>query len=153
MVYDVRDLSREKSQESGASETEWLRALESARQSLKFVDIDFQSLEHFARASRTPEKFTVLTRLIYQYGKSHPHGDQIAEVIFDFVNDSPFALADWIDAIAFFHAYLERNGRKIDFFPMLKYLECCVASPEAKEGGTTFSALVEDMLTVVGYEG
>jgi len=153
MVFDVRELSRKKSLESGVVESDWLRALESARQSLKFIDIDFQSLEHFALASRTPERFTLLTRLIYQYGKSHPHGDQVGEMIFEFVNASPFALSDWIDAIAFFHGWLEKHGRKIDFYPMLKYLECCVASPEAKEGGVTFSALVEDMLTVIGYEG
>ncbi len=153
MNFDVRTLGLRKHRETEHPEAEWLRALESARQSLKFVEIDYESLEQFALACRAPAKFTTLTRLIYQYGRSHPGGDSIADVILGYVNASPFDLADWIDAIDYFHGWLEREGRKIDFLPMLKYLECCVASPDAREGGYTFIALIEDMLAVSGYEG
>jgi len=153
MMFDVRRLSERKHGETHHEPVEWLRALESARQSLKFVDIDFNALELIALASGTPAKFTLMSRLIYQYGKSHPHGDQISELILQFVNDSPFSLADWVDAIEYFHRWLIDNGRKVDFLPMLKYLECCVASADAREGGQTFVALIEDMLAVCGYEG
>lgn len=153
MQFDVRQLTERKHTETRHEPVEWLRALESARQSLKFVDIDFQSLEQIALASSSPEKFTLMTRLIYQYGKSHPNGDQISELILKFVNDSPFSLTDWVDAIEYFHRWLGENNRKVDFLPMLKYLECCVASADAREGGQTFAALIEDMLAVCGYEG
>jgi hypothetical protein len=94
-----------------------------------------------------------LARLIYQYGKSHPHGDQVSDLIFKFVNESPFSMADWIDAIEYFYSWLLGQSRKVDFLEMLKYMQCCVASPDAKEKGQTFSALIEDMLLICGYEG
>jgi hypothetical protein len=153
MKFDVRVLAARKHAESGHDEVDWLRALESARQSLKFVEIDYESLERIALASRTPAQFTLLTRLIYQYGKSHPNGDLISEVILKYASESPFSLSDWLAAIEYFHGWLEQNGRKIDFLPMLKYLECCIAAPDARESGQTFVALIEDMLKVSGYEG
>ncbi|MEO5969060.1 MAG: hypothetical protein ABIQ95_03965, partial [Bdellovibrionia bacterium] len=99
-----------------------------------------------------PSKFTTMTRLIYQYGKSHPNGDQISDLILDYTNKSPFSLAEWVDAIDYFYRWLVTQNRKIDFLPMLKYLDCCIASPEAREGGQTFPALLEDMLKVCGYD-
>jgi len=153
MNFDVRDLAALKHLETGHTEIEWTKALESARQSLKFIDIDFQSLELIALASRAPSKFTTLTRLIYQYGKSHPHGDQISDLILEYTNNSPFSLSDWIDTIDTFYHWLVERDRKIDFLPMLKYLDCCIASPDAREGGQTFTQLLEDMLKVAGYEG
>jgi hypothetical protein len=153
MNFDVRSLASLKHLETKHDEIDWIKALESARQSLKFIDINFQSLEHIALASRTPTKFTTMTRLIYQYGKSYPNGDQISDLLLEYTNDSPFSLSDWVDSIDYFYQWLTAQGRKIDFLPMLKYLGCCVASPDAKEGGQTFSELLEDMLKVNGYDG
>lgn len=153
MSFDVRTLAIQKSGQTQYSELEWLRALESARQSLKFIAIDYQSLELIAQASQSPGKFTVMARLIYQYGKTYPNADQLSDAIFEFVNDSPFALSDWIDALEYFYGWLEQNGRKVDFLAMLKYLQCCVASPDAREGGQTLISLVKDMLAVCDYEG
>ena len=153
MDFDVKSLAARKKQETGHDEVEWLRALESARQSLKRTEVSYQSLEQIALASRSPSKFTIMTRLIYQYGKTHPHGDSVSALIFEWVDQSPFALSDWIDAIDYFSQWLADHQRRIDFLTMLKYLECCAASPDAQEGGQTFRALVEDMLHVCGYEG
>ena len=153
MNFNVRSIAALKYKETQYPEVDWVKALESARQSLKFIEIDYQSLELIAMACRSPAQFTVITRLIYQYGKSHPHGALISELILKNVNDSPFSLSDWIAAIEYFYQWLETNHRKTDFLPMLKYLECCVVSPEAKEGGQTLTSLVGDMLRVIGYEG
>src|SRR5689334_17981561 len=122
MNFDVRSLASQKHLETQHPGVEWIIALESARQSLKFIDIDYQSLEYIAVASRSPSQFTVIVRLIYQYGKSHPHGDLVSDLILGYVNDSPFSLSDWMDAIEYFYLWLEKNGRKIDFLPMLQYL-------------------------------
>lgn len=153
MNFDIRALAALKHLETKHKEIEWTKALESARQSLKFIDIDFQSLEQIALASRSPSKFTTMTRLIYQYGKSYPNGEQISDLILEYTNQSPFSLSNWIDCIDYFYYWLAGQKRKIDFLPMLKYLDCCAASSDAKEGGQTFTALLEDMLKVSGYEG
>jgi hypothetical protein len=153
MNFDVRSLASQKHHETKHAEVDWLKALESARQSLKFIEIDYQSLEYFALASKAPSQFTVIARLIYQYGKSYPHGVLISDLILGYVNDSLFSLSDWIEAIEYFYRWLEKQERKTDFLPMLKYLECCAASPDARESGQTLSALIQDMLQFIGYEG
>ena len=153
MSFDVKSLANRKNLETQHDEVEWMKSLESARQSLRFIELDYEELKLIALACRSPEKFTLMTRLIYQYGKSHPKGGQISSMVVKFANDSPFSLPDWIDTIDHFHAWLVQGGRKVNFLVMLKYLECCVASPDAREGGQTFVALVDDMLNVYGYEG
>lgn len=153
MPFDVKAIALQKHQETQQDEKLWLRALESARLSLKMIEISYPDLEQIALASRSPEKFTVITRLIYQYGKSHPHGDQISDIILQMVNESPFSLSDWIDTIDYFYGWLVDHTRKVDFLPMLKFLECSVVSPEAQDAGQTLLALTADMLSNFGYEG
>jgi len=152
MTFDVRALAREKHLETGHGETEWENALENARMSLKVGAVGYRDLAHVARASRSPEKFTSMARLIYQYTKAHPNGGRVADALFRCVNSSPFSLSDWVDAIDYFYRWLVEGKRKVDLLPMLKYLECCVAAPDAKKNGQTLRALVEDMLDIFGYE-
>lgn len=153
MSFDVRALASQRHGQTQHPEVDWMMALESARQSLKFIEIDYESLELLAIASQSPRQFTIVSRLIYQYGKSHPHGRLISELLLSYVNESPFSLTDWVTAIEYFHDWLETRGQKIDFLPMLKYLECCVASQDARESGQTLAALTADMLKVMGYNG
>ncbi len=152
MTFDACALAREKHLETGHGEAEWENALENARMSLKTGAVDCQGLAHIARASRSPEKFTSMARLIYQCTKARPGGGRVADALFGCVNSSPFSLSDWIDAIDYFYRWLVEGRRKVDFFPMIKYLECCVAAPDAKKNGQTLRALVEDMLDIFGYE-
>ncbi|RYZ98872.1 MAG: hypothetical protein EOP11_20135 [Proteobacteria bacterium] len=153
MAFDAASLAQEKATDSGHPLSEWLKALESARASLKPTTISDEALSRFARASRTPEKFTVLARLLYGHEKSHANAGNIAGVIFLYTNDSQFSLGDWIDSIAYFHGWLAANGRKAEFLSMLEYLECSVASPEAQDGGQSLLRVVEEMLKLHGYEG
>lgn len=153
MIFNVKSLAAKKHLETGHAEVEWFKALESARQSLEFAQIDFRELELIVHASATPAKFTVMSRLIYQYSKSHLQADRITGVILGLVNDSAFSLVEWIDAIDHFNTWLSEEKRKADFLHMLQYLDCCAASPEAREGGQTLAELLADMLNLAGYEG
>ncbi len=153
MIFDVRALAAQKVSETDESMAAWFAVLESARQSLRFIEVDYQALEHLALACQSTAQLTILTRLIYQYGKSNPHGALITDVILEYVNDSPFSLLDWICSIEYFYHWLEERSVKINFQPMLKYLTCCITSQDALESGQTLMALIQDMLQVFGYEG
>ncbi len=152
MSFDVRALAAQKHQETQHEELEWTRALESARQSLKQMDIDDSSLELLALASSMPAKFTVICRLIYQHGKSHLQSDRISDFLFELIDTSDFTLSDWLNAIECLCRWLKERDQKIDFFSLLKYLECCVASSEAQASGQTLFELAQNMLRVYGYE-
>ncbi len=152
MIFNPHELSSRMSLKTQHSEEEWFKSLESARHSLGVLKVDQQTMENIAKASSSPAEFTVVARLIYQHGKSYPHGDQILELLLRYVNSYPFSLADWISSTNYFHGWLIENKRKIDFLPMIKYLECCAAAPEAKETGQTLLALVQDMLKHFDYE-
>jgi hypothetical protein len=153
MSFELQALAKKKHLETRLPETEWLKALESAQQSLQFMELKPETLERFALASGAPSKFTNLVRMIYQHGKSHPHGALISDLVLRYANESHFSLPDWIDAIDFFSRWLESNERKTDFLSMLEYLHCCVDAPDARQPGQTLLILVEDMLEVMGYEG
>jgi hypothetical protein len=153
MSLNIVTVATEKSKITGISEGLWLQSIESARQSLRFRDIDSASLIQIADASRSPENFTLVVRLMYQYSKLHPFDTPVGELLFYQVNRSPFSLSDWIDAIAFFYAWLVDQERSVDFSAMLNYLDCCAASSDARESGQNFSTLLEGMLRVFGFVG
>ena len=145
-------LAHERGSVTGHSVADWESALVSARTSLTTKTLSQRNFELLARASASPGKLTVVARLVYQYAKARPESEDLAPMFFDAVNASPFSLADWIDAIDFFHSWLQARQRKIELLPMIKYLECCVAAPEANKSGQTLKVLVADMLEVFDYE-
>jgi hypothetical protein len=150
--FDIRTLADRRHEEGSFDKTDWTKAFESARQTLKLTETDAQILEYLAISAPSPQQFTIMTRLIYQYTKSQAHGEQISALILDIVNGSAFSLTDWIESINFFYAWLNERKRKIDFVSMLQYLECCVAAQDAKQPGITLQTLLQDMLNVHGYE-
>ena len=152
MSFDPQKLADSKFEQSELKRSEWLLTFESADLSLKQLNVDYQLLEHLAVASRTPEQFTIVARLIYQHAKSNRTGAIISEKILALVNRSPFSLGDWIGSVEYFHQWLVASGKKIDFSAMLEYLECCAASPEARKGRHTLIAVVQDMLDTHGYD-
>ncbi len=152
MSFDSGALAKRRHGSTGHDEADWQKALENARVSLKVIDVDSQTLTHIALGCREPAKLTLMTRLIYQYAKAHPSGEPISDLLFKSVNTSPFGLSDWIDAIDYFHRWLTDRNRKIDLLPMIKYLDCCGESGDAKKTGQTLAALVEHMLDTFGYE-
>jgi hypothetical protein len=154
--FDTEVLARKKFSETGHSVDEWRRVFENARTSLtehrNGAPVELESLEQFALASRRPEQFTLFARLVYQHAKAHGNSGPFIAVIFQSVNVSPFSLTDWLDAIESFHAWLVDHRRKIDFLPMVKYLQCCVEAPDALKSGHTLKVLVVDMLAEFDYE-
>ena len=114
--------------------------------------LDDKALEFIANACPTPAHFHVMKSLMNQYTDTNPDGEKISTLIFDVVNRSPFSLTDWIESIFAFHSYLVEGNRKIDFYSMIQYLRCCVASQDAKQPGITLKVLFEDFLSAYGYE-
>ncbi|MFZ9596028.1 MAG: hypothetical protein ACO3A2_08120 [Bdellovibrionia bacterium] len=153
MIFDVRTLALKKSRETGHSEKQWLQALESARMSLKWISTNHMSLEQLALSSQTPEQFTLMIRLIYQAGQTHPQASPVTEQLLSSVSDSAFSLRDWIEALEQFTHWLNQNQEVIDLRAMLKYLLCCTESAEAKTTNSTLSQLLESALEHLGYEG
>jgi hypothetical protein len=150
--FDVKTLSQTKSKETGLPLCDWVLALESASHSLQATNIEFKNLKYIVLASSSPAQFTTMARLIYQYAKSYPKGAQTLEMFFNYVNNSSFDLPGWIEAVTYFHDWLTSKNRKIDFYAMLGYLECCAAAPEAAEPGQTLRTIVKYMLETWDYD-
>ena len=147
----LTSLAPQETSKSIFSQASWNAVLESAQQSLKSVNTDL--LVTLLTASQSPRQFTLVIRLMYQYEKSHRHGEPITDIILRNANESAFALSDWLSAIEFFHDWLEEKNRKMDFLSMLNYLSCCVESPDARYAGQTLTPLLKDMLQIFGYDG
>jgi hypothetical protein len=150
--FDLKNIAHIKNQQTGHPFQDWFLSIESASLSLKSANVDDTGLEHVVLASATPTQFTTFARLLYQYAKSYPKGDQTLEIFFNFVNASNFDLSGWIDATTYLHDWLLTHNRKIDFHPMLGYLECCAAAPEARDPGQTLRSVATYMLETWDYE-
>lgn len=152
-MFNVKELALQKHSETGHTEKEWALCLESARQSLKFTAIDYLGLEQLALASGSPQQFTIMGRLIYHYGKSHPQTEQIFDLILESVDSSPFPLSQWISSVEYFYHWLINHHRKLDLLKMLGYLRCCVNSSEGSGPQEDFLTIVKEMLETCGYDG
>ena len=131
----------------------WRATLENARATLSIKDVSDASLEAMALACESPAKLQTLVRLFYQHAKSKPHLRCTGEEFLKRVSDSAYSLAQWINALCEFAAWIKKNGGASDLSTMLGYLECTAASAEAKAGGQTLGSLLAQMLASFGYRG
>lgn len=150
---NIKDLAFQKSKEIASFEHEWTRALKWAQVTLSQSVLSEEGFKQLVLASNKPEKFTLLIRLIYSYSKQNPHREPAPAKLQCLVDSTSFTMSDWVDAIFYFHHWLENNHRKINFLSMLNYLECCSNSPDANEPGQTLESLLRDMLNLFDYKG
>ncbi len=72
---------------------------------------------------------------------------------FETIDDSPFALGDWLEALLAFDRWLEEKGvaeRPVD--AMLGYLECCTLTVAETLSLPEFSQLVISNLDQYGFD-
>lgn len=74
--------------------------------------------------------------------------------LFEKVDESPYALEDWLTALGEFDQWLEENGtselRPID--TMIGYLECCTLSLARTLDPPSFAKLVKENLEQYGFD-
>lgn len=131
----------------------WSKSIESARSTIHTRDMSDEELIKIAMNSNCAASFNVVIKLIYRFTRSNPNGHMGVECFFNAVDDSPYSLAQWIEAIKYFSKWLDENQRTTPWPTLLGYLSCCSESPENKNIKHNLKHLLKDMLETYGYEG
>lgn len=132
---------------------EWRLPLEHARTTISDKHLSDRNLIRLTKGRCTIPHLELMVKLLYQDSKERPVGVPGIDQFFRVVDYSQFALFDWLEAVTYFHQWLEKQNRKTPFLKMLGYLQCCEESPENKDIQKNFVDLVEEMLTEHGYVG
>ena len=131
----------------------WIKSVESSRKTMHSRDMSDDELCKLVSASSSPVSLNIIIKLIYKFTRSNPNGHQAIENLFKSVDDSPYSLHEWIDAVQLFSEWLEERDRESPWPTMLGYLRCCSESPENKDIKNNLVTLLSDMLKAHGYEG
>jgi hypothetical protein len=132
---------------------EWRLPLEYARTTLSDKHLSDRNLIRLTKGRCTIPHLELMVKLLYQDSKERPVGVPGIDQFFRVVDHSEFALLDWLEAVTYFHNWLEGQNRKTPFLKMLGYLQCCEDSPENKDIQKKFVELVEEMIKEHGYVG
>ena len=106
---------------------------------------DFKSsnpfLTHFIKSGASE-------RLITQAHALTP--DQLSRFLVT-VDESPYSISEWVDAIFAFEEWAKKEGRVLSLVHELEYLSCCTESPR---GGVTLplAFLLTEFLKTNGVE-
>lgn len=131
----------------------WQKSIENARSIIHTRDLSDNELVKIATESSTPKAFNSTIKQIYLFTKSNPNGHSAIADLYNSVDNSPYSLREWIDAIEYFSSWLEESERTSPWTTMLGYLRCCSESPDNKDIKHNLKSLLKDMLKTYGYEG
>lgn len=131
----------------------WQKSVESARQILHARDMKDHELLKIAKACKSLDCFNLMIKHIYRFTRTNPNGHQAVDILFSSVDNSPYSLTEWCEAIETFSKWLDNEKRSSPWNTMLGYLSCCAESPENKNIKHELTSLLIDMLTTYGYDG
>ncbi len=120
---------------------------------LAALDLPPADAHRLAQACSGPTHVTLLARLLRSSADEPEPPTMRAHFFLQAADDSDLSLAEWIEALGVFYAWLDEQGRRTRFSKALGYLHCCA---EAMAGGIAFATLadgVRDMLESYGFEG
>lgn len=145
-ILSLEDVISEKGEE-------WREPLSYARSSLPDKYLSDKNLIRLTKGRCTIDHLNLMVKILFLDSKERPIGATGIDLFFRVVDHSEFNLYDWLSVITFFHEWLGKENRTCPFPKMLGYLQCCEDSPENKNIKINFIELVNEMLTIHGFEG
>lgn len=68
------------------------------------------------------------------------------------VDDSPFAIEDWLESLSSVYDWLRQNNKRTSFEDALGYIECSASMTEMTNKTATFPQMTEAMLKEHGFD-
>lgn len=118
------EYTRQLSLATGYTAKQWEEALQQSANRLKV-----RHLSKLAKASLSPDAYLRAISLLENVGNGD--GDEGFQQFATYVDESPYDLQNWLEAVEEFHRWLERNGKKTESQNIIGYISC---SAEALKG-------------------
>ena len=149
-MIEAKKLALEKSKNLEIQDL-WVKHITHVREALPVKEIKDRDLIILIDSCDSPEKLNLMSKIIYNYSKTHASNKKAINLLFKHVDDSIYTLKDWIDAIEVFCKHHFINDIKVNFIKMLGYIFCCNDFSEEKKFQQLLPELVKEMLDKYGY--
>ncbi len=149
----MKNLAQTRAKATGHPYMMWLDALSEGRTLQDEARLSERSFSQLAEACESPRQFAMIIEALDEHAKENPDEPNGFVLLADQVNDSPYGLAEWLEAMEYFYDWLEQNQRTGAFKTMLGYLCCSVESLPSLANKPPLKDLVSDMLDEYGFEG
>lgn len=130
----------------------WEKIVCHAHQVFSAQGVQNDAFQEVVEACGTPEQLTLLSREFYRFSKQDPQSRSAYQMFIKEVDDSDFALSEWIESFAEVFSWLEKENKTNDLFNVLKYLSCCTQVPENQMFQHTLIEITRKMLEDYGME-
>ncbi|MBC2594361.1 hypothetical protein H5P28_08835 [Ruficoccus amylovorans] len=149
----MKNLAQARANATGHAYMQWLDALSEGRSLQDEARLGERSFRQLAEACESPRQFAMLVEALDQHAKENPDDANGFTRLAEQVNDSPYDLGEWVEALEYFYDWLEQNQRTGAFSTMLGYLGCSVESLPSLAEKPPLRDLVSDMLDEYGFQG
>lgn len=146
-------IARERSEATRQPYMAWLDALSEGQSLMSQAHLDERSLGILANHCQSPRQLSLIVEAIDAHAKEHPDEHSGFVELAQHADDSPYAMAEWIEAIEYFYDWLAQNNRSSPGIRnLLQYLDCCKQAGSSAPPGYPLVALLEEMLDRYGLE-
>ncbi len=149
MAWNLHQIAEEKAEREDEVQ-EWMDHLERAEVKAREADL---SEAEFARLVEECPKYHLvdLMEAMAAYARQHPNTPDVYQMLAAKVDDSPFDLRQWLEAIATVEGWLDDLRLRANFDDILGYLECCCMM-SSRSPSLPLKEIAQDMLTEHGFD-
>lgn len=115
--------------------------------------INDEQLKNIILNSGNEEKLNCMIGYLHVYMKSHPDQKMLFSQFINFIDESEYAMDQWIESIYFFDLWLKDHDRKSNLAKMMGYISCCTQSPENLTIKYKLKDILSNMLESYGFKG
>lgn len=137
------------SKQRNQPEALWSVALGKSRGLIDKGWLDEEQMERLASACPSPRQLL----LVVEYAsKQDPQNTGFAQML-DRIDESPYSLPAWLEAIETFHDWISRQGQSTTLEMALGFLSCCAAANPNTPTERALKDTALDMLEQFGFDG
>ena len=149
----MKNLAQARAKATGHDYMSWLDALSEGRTLQEEARLGERSFRQLAEACESPQQFAVVIEALDEHAKENPDSPNGFALLAEQVNDSPYDLGEWVEALDYFYDWLEQHQRHGAFQTILGFLGCSVESLPSLAEKPPLKDLAADMLDEYGFQG
>lgn len=149
---DTNTLAKERHNNTGIPLNVWLDVVARGWEALKQSGYEPAQVAALLKGCESPGQFLTLSASLDLFARELGSSERAFTSFASSVNESPYAMEDWVEGICAFYEWLDRHNRRVRFSLMLGYMDCCAESSENSVQPVAFGELVTTMLDEFGFE-
>lgn len=152
-MISIEEMASQRAGQDQAGYMAWLDVLSEAIELKSKADISEAQFKQLFHSCRAPEQLRLLLEALAEWRKEHPNEPNGFALLADFVDESPYGLGEWIEAVEYFYNWLGQKQRCAGLRCMLGYLHCCVEAAGSGPERLPLKDVLTDMLETYGFQG